>query len=199
MTIWVINYIDWKSDRKNSWRSSTSRDTQDYVLSVEPVGLIKSIFPSATVPARTLIWSERKCPFSHHLNTYFSNSVFQKSLNGFVAGPWWKQWLLTFFCLLPSLHPSSPSVHLSRLISLSKWFLTPSISLQPIQAPALACGRCYALWQVKWKPREISSSYKRSKAYSQSKKEAFFLFFLSCQQTGEKAWAVIWRLFGFIL
>lgn len=109
MTIWVINYIDWKSERENkSWRSSTSRDTHDYVLSVEPVGLIKSIFPSATVLARTLIWSERKCPFSHHLNTYFSNSVFQKSLNGFVAGPWWKQWLLTFFCLLPSLHPSSP-------------------------------------------------------------------------------------------
>lgn len=47
-----------------------------------------------------------------------------------------------------------------------------------IQAPAWACGRCYALWQVKWKPREISSSYKRSEAFSQSKKY-FFLPVLS--------------------
>lgn len=109
---------------------------------------------------------------------------------------------MTFNLLLPPSFPPSifPPVHHSRLISLSKWFLTPSISLQPIQTPASACGRCYALWQVKWKPREISSSYKRSKAFSQSKKkEVFFPFFLSCQQTGKRHGSLIWRPFDVFL
>lgn len=55
-----------------------------------------------------------------------------------------------------------------------------------IQAPAWACGRCYALWQVKWKPREISSSYKRSEAFSQSKKYFFPSSFWGTDRWKEK-------------
>lgn len=136
----------------------------------------------------------------------FSNFFLQKSLNGFFAGPWWKQWLLTFLRLPPSLHPSFPSVHQRRLISLSKWFffLTPSISLPPFRHPAEARGRCYALWQVKWKPREISSSYKCSEAFSQSKiniSPAIHPVLSAAPTDGRKRkkWAVIWRPFGVFL
>lgn len=80
---------------------------------------------------------ERKSPFPHCLNTYFSNFFLQKALNGFFARPWWKQWLLTSLLL----HPSFPSLHHSWLISLSKWFLTPSFSFQPFRPwPGLVVG-----------------------------------------------------------
>lgn len=56
-----------------------------------------------------------------------------------------------------------------------------------IQASAWACGRCDALWQVKWKPREISSSYKTLQGIQPVKKKYFFpLSFLGADRWKKK-------------
>lgn len=94
---------------------------------------------------------------------------------------------MTFNLPLPPSIPSSvappPSIMADLFHFLNDFFST-SLLLQSLcshsRAPAWACGRRYALWQVKWKPREISSSYKRSEAFSQSKIYIYiFSLFLS--------------------
>lgn len=140
--------------------------------------------PSPSHPTVALIWRERKSPFPHCLNTYFSNSFLQKSFNGFFAGPWWKQWLLTFLSLPPFLHPSPPTLQHSRLISLSKWFLTPSISRQPfrprpgLEAAATHCDR----WN-----ESPEKSHLLINAWRHSASQIiFFPLLLSLQQMGER-------------
>ena len=98
---------------------------------------------------------------------------------------------MTFNLPLPPSFPPSiapPSLHRSRLISLSKWFLTPSISLQPFRprlglvAGAKHCDR----WNES--PEKSHLLIKRSEAFSQSKKIYIFFpsFFLRRRQTEEK-------------
>ena len=113
---------------------------------------------------------------------------------------------MTFNLPLPPSFPPSiapPSLHRSRLISLSKWFLTPSISLQPFRprlglvAGAKHCDR----WNES--PEKSHLLIKRSEAFSQSKKNFFFfpLSFLGADRRKKKGkkWAVIWRPFGVFL
>lgn len=145
----------------------------------------------------SLIWSEReKKSFPHCLNTYFSNFFLQKSLNGFFARPWWKQWLLTFLLL----HPSFPSLHHSWLISLSKWFLTPSFSFQPFRPrPGLVVGATHC---DRWNESSEKSHLLINPWGIQSVKKKIFFHLLSEAATDGrrgKKWAVIWRPFGVFL
>lgn len=135
---------------------------------------------------------ERKKSLSTLSQYIFSNFFLQKALNGFFARPWWKQWLLTSLLL----HPSFPSLHHSWLISLSKWFLTPSFSFQPFRPwPGLVVGATHC---DRWNESpEKSHLLINPWGIQPVKKKYFFTFFLRHRQMEEeKKSAVIWRPFG---
>lgn len=135
---------------------------------------------------------ERKSPFPHCLNTYFSNFFLQKALNGFFARAWWKQWLLTSLLL----HPSFPSLHHSWLISLSKWFLTPSFSFQPFRPwPGLLVGATHC---DRWNESPEKSHLLINPWGIQPVKKNIFppSFWGTDRWKKKKKSAVIWRPFG---
>lgn len=131
----------------------------------------------------------------------FSNSAFQKSLNGFFAGPWWKQWLLTFFCLLPSFPPSihphpPPSIIADLFHFLNDFLLLQSLCSQfrpqpRIVATATHCDR----WNESPEKSHLLINAPRHTA--SQKKKYFSLSFWVANRQEIKMWAVIWRRFVF--